>query len=280
MPVLPPGALELSGIFDRATAVVAVAAGIAFVLLLPLYLSQRRDLKRLVAWMEREPAHPPEDVAASEALLDRAELELEQLVAVSEPEAPATTVQPAPASEAASGQLTAAQRVTSERPALERITMEREALIPHPRWRRFRARVLQPRWLVAIAVVAVLAGVAAIFGSELILETGDKDRATRAGAVDSSGVTVAVLNGTAVGGLAGKVGDDVEANGYDLGVVSTIPDSVDQTLIMFEKGQEQAARRLARDLGVAPVQPIDRQAQQLAEGADVVVIAGQDRASA
>ena len=49
---------------------------------------------------------------------------------------------------------------------------------------------------------------------------------------------------------------------------------------MFEKGQERAARKLARDLGVSPVQPIDRQAQRLAEGADLVVIAGQDRANA
>ena len=49
----------------------------AFVLLLPLYFSQRRDLARLHAWMEREPGHPASDLAASEGLLDRAETELE-----------------------------------------------------------------------------------------------------------------------------------------------------------------------------------------------------------
>ena len=49
----------------------------ASLLLLPLYLSQRRDLKRLVAWQEREPEHAAADVAASEAILDRAETEIE-----------------------------------------------------------------------------------------------------------------------------------------------------------------------------------------------------------
>ena len=56
---------------------VSLAATIAFVLLLPLYFSQRRDLARLRAWMEREPGHPAADLAASEGLLDRAETELE-----------------------------------------------------------------------------------------------------------------------------------------------------------------------------------------------------------
>ena len=53
------------------------APGIA--LLLPLYLSQRRDVQRLRAWMNREPEHPAADIAASEAILDRAEAELEEL---------------------------------------------------------------------------------------------------------------------------------------------------------------------------------------------------------
>ncbi len=60
-------------------AYVSLAAAVACVVLLPLYFSQRRDLQRLQAWMEREPGHPQADIAASEALLDRAETELEGL---------------------------------------------------------------------------------------------------------------------------------------------------------------------------------------------------------
>ena len=138
--------------------------------------------------MEREPEHPAADVVASEALLDRAETELEELLGEAPAAAPApateVTPPPAPAAAPAEAPVTAAQRVTAERPALERITMERAALQPHPRWRRFVGTITRPRWLVAIAVAAVVLGVAAIFGSELILETGGEGgREPKAGAV-------------------------------------------------------------------------------------------------
>ena len=47
---------------------------------------------------------------------------------------------------------------------------------------------------------------------------------------------------------------------------------------MYEPGQRRAAKRVAHDLGVKPVQPIDRQTERAAGDADVVVIAGADRA--
>lgn len=259
--------MDLTEVIDRAGGIVAIVAALGIVLLLPLYFSQRRDLKRLVDWMEREPGHPAEDVAASEVLLDRAESELEELLGTPPPPEPEPMA-------------TAAQRVTSERPALERVTMERAALEPHPRWRSFLGTITQPRWMVSIALLAVVLGVGAIFGSELLLDEGGSERAPRTGAIDPAEVSVAVLNGTAVPGLGAKVGDDVEANGFDLGAVTTIPQPFDQTVVRFEEGHEREARTLAKDLGVGPVQPIDRQVQRLSEGADVVVIAGQDRASA
>jgi LytR cell envelope-related transcriptional attenuator len=275
---------SISELVEDAGAIVSVIAGIGIALLLPLYLSQRRDLQRLVEWMDREPGHPAADVIASEALLDRAEAELEELLGEAPGAAPAPrteiTPPPSPAAAPRDVPVTAAQRVTAERPALERITMERAALQPHPRWRRFVGTITRPRWLVAIAVAAVVLGIAAIFGSELLLETGDEGGREPKAAVATADVTVAVLNGTAVPGLGAKVGDDVEANDFKLGAVSTIPQPFDQTVVMFEKGQERAARKLARDLGVSPVQPIDRQAQRLSDGADLVVIAGQDRANA
>lgn len=255
--------MDITDVVDQAGALIAIAAGIGILLLLPLYFSQRRDLKRLVAWMDSEPEHPVADTASSEQILDRAEAELERLTG----EQPVVVAEP-------SG---AAARVTSERPALERVTMERAALLPHPRWRRFRDRVSQPRWLAAIAAGAVLLAVGGIFGSQLLLETGGEG-APKGARVDTSGVSVAVLNGTTVAGLGQSVGDDVKANDFSLGAVSTFPEPVDQTVVLFEPGSEQLARRLSAKLGAVPVQPIDRQAQRLADGADLVVIAGQDRA--
>jgi hypothetical protein len=255
--------VEITDVVDQAGAIIAITAGLGILLLLPLYISQRRDLKRLVAWMESEPEHPVADTVSSEQILDRAEAELERLTG----EQPAVVAEP-------SG---AAARVTSERPALERVTMERAALLPHPRWRRFRDTVTQPKWLAAIATVAVLLAVGGIFGSQLLLERDD-EAPKGAARVETGNVTVAVLNGTTVAGLGAKVGDDVEANDFGLGTVTTFPEPAEQTIVLFEPGSEKAARRLSAKLGSVPVQPIDRRAQRLADGADVVVIAGEDRA--
>jgi len=282
------GLIDVYDVGFHLPAYVALAAALACVLLLPLYFSQRRDLLRLYAWMEREPGHPQADTAASEALLDRAERELEELLgadyqapsaeqpaegAVAEP---TVVTPPVPATaQGASGP----QRVTTERPALERITMERAALLPHPRWRRLVARVTQPRVLSAVAAAAVLLGLVAIFGSEQLLEgDGGSGRGPKPGAIEPSEVEVAVLNGTSVPGLAAKVGDDVKVNGFRLGTVTNSRDQFDQTVVMYGPGQQRAGRKVAHDLGVKPLQPIDRQTERTAGDVDVVVIAGADRA--
>ena len=267
--------------FDLAAGLVSVAAAIGLLLVLPLYLSQRRDIHRLRAWMEREPDHPVEDVASSEAILDRAEAELEELTGETQAVAPgATEVQPSPATPATP--IPAATRVTTERPALERITMERAALEPHPRWRRFAARVTQPRVLATIGVVGLLVGIGGIFASERLL-SGDEDaEPTRAGAVNPGDVNVVVLNGTTAEGLAGLVADDLRAKDYSIpeGGITNARSTFDQTVVMFAPGNERAARKVARELDVTAVQRINAETRRAVAGLepDVVVIAGEDRA--
>jgi LytR cell envelope-related transcriptional attenuator len=265
--------MEISEIIDQATGFVALAAVLAIALLLPLYLSQRRDVQRLRRWMDLDPAHPAADLAASEAILDRADTELEELLGPEEPE-------PEPAATPTTP-LPAATRVTHERPALERITMERAALLPHPRWRRFVARVTQPRVLIGIGIVALVLGAAAIYASEELLKDGGDGEGPRAGAIDRADVTVAVLNGTSVNGLAGNVGSDIESSGYMLGPVSSTTPGFAKTAVLYADGQKRAAQKVARDLGVdkTTVEPLDRDTRRLAGDADVVVIAGEDRAS-
>jgi hypothetical protein len=114
--------MQVSEIFDTVTGFVALAAALGAILLIPLYLSQRRDVRRLREWAEREPDYAGADLAHSEQRLDDAETELEvvlgQTTAIGDEQAtevrqPATGETPIPA----------ATRVTHERPALERITM-------------------------------------------------------------------------------------------------------------------------------------------------------------
>ena len=264
--------MQIEELFDSATGFVALGALLGLALLLPLYLSQRRDVRRMRDWMDREPNHPAEDLTANEAILDRAEAELEELMPE---EPPAAEPTPTPATPMA-----AATRVTHERPALERITMERAALEPHPRWRRFASRATQPRVLVAIGLLSLLLGGAAILISEEILKLGD-ERPVRTEAIERSEVTVAVLNGTSVNGLAGKVSSDVEASGYRPGRISSTEPGFAKTVVLYAPGQKRAAEKVSRDLGVdkRTVEPLDRESKRLAGDADVVVIAGEDRAS-
>lgn len=263
--------MEASELFDRFSGYVALVALVAFCLLLPLYVSQRRDVRRLRIWLLREPDHPASDLAASELLLDRAEAEFEELLGEPEPE-PGT---------ASSTELPASARVTSERPALERITMERAALAPHRRWRRFAASATRPRVLLALGIVALLLAGAGIYVSEQLLSESNGERQARAGAIDPGEVTVAVLNGTSVNGLAGKVGSDIESAGYRLGAITSASPDFAQTTVLYADGEKRAAQKVARELGLdkQSVEPVDGESRRLAGDADVVVIAGEDRAS-
>lgn len=263
--------------FSEVAALIATLSALGVILLTPLYLSLRRDVRRLRAWMEQDPDHPRADLAASEALLDRTERELEELYAergesfagTEEPVAP-TEVQPPGARPAAPP----AARVTSERPALERVTMERAALEPHPRWRRFVAEATRPRWLAALALTALVVAAVSIVGVEGVLEGDD---AGGPGAADPGGIEVAVLNTTEASGLAGQVSREVERAGFVPGTVETFIREADQSVVMYVGGERRSARRVARELDIGAVQSIDRQAEEAASTADVVVILGEDR---
>ena len=87
-----------------------------------------------------------------------------------------------------------------------------------------------------------------------------------------------MLNGSEISGLAGNVADDVIANGFDRGAVSAASRSYSQTVVMYAPNHQRQGRLVARALGVEPVQPIDRASAKRAGEADVVVIAGDDRA--
>lgn len=263
--------MSVTEIFDTVGGFVALGALIGVLLLLPLYLSQRRDVKRMRAWMELEPAYPADDITASEQALDNAEGELERILGatlVAESSTQTTPAEPVPA----------ATRVTHERPALERITMERAALVSHPRWRRFVGRVTQPRVMVAIGAVALLLGVGAIYASQQLLSNDEGTSATQVAKIDPASVKVAVFNGTAINGLAGLVSSDLDSSGYDVVATTSTTPGHGRTLVLYADGQKRAAQKVARNLGVQRVKPLDKQTRDLAGGADVVVIAGEDRA--
>jgi hypothetical protein len=87
-----------------------------------------------------------------------------------------------------------------------------------------------------------------------------------------------VLNGTSQPGLGATVGETLRRKGFKEGTIGTARRSYQQTVVMYGRGNKGAAQRVANVLGVTPVQPIDRTTREIAGAANVVVIAGQDKA--
>lgn len=268
--------------FSEVTSVVAAVSVLGIFLLLPLYLSQRRDVHRLRDWMAANPDHPVADLAVSERILDSAERELAKAYADRGEPVPGTmefeAVKAATAVKEPTRGDTAAlpldeSLLTSERPALAQVTMERSALEPHPRWKKFVAKIMQPRWLAVIALAALVLGVGGIIVVDRVLRDDDDNGAV----VEPGGIEVAVLNTTTASGIAGRVASEIENAGFVRGQVGNIQRETDQTIVMYAPDQKRAANRVANELGKVAVQQIDREVQDAAGGADVVVILGQDR---
>ena len=92
--------------------------------------------------------------------------------------------------------------------------MERAALVPHPRWRRFVARVTQPRVLIAIGVSALLLGGAAIYASEELLRDGGEGlrRVAHGTLTATQGLELVIFGHSHVATLERTAGGGVYAN--------------------------------------------------------------------
>jgi hypothetical protein len=98
------------------------------------------------------------------------------------------------------------------------------------------------------------------------------------GGVNPAEVTVSVLNGTTVRGLAARVADKVEAAGFQLGNVTNDANQQRQeSVVLYRIGHEREARLVGRRLGIPQRERIDPSTQALAGDATVVVVSGGDQ---
>src|SRR3954454_10299109 len=86
--------------------------------------------------------------------------------------------------------------------------------------------------------------------------------------------SVMVLNGNGQPGAAHAAADRVQARGYLLGDVGNAPSTTPRSLVMFRPGYEAEGRRLARDLHVRLVRPLDGMRPAQLFGAHLVLIIG------
>ena len=256
-------------LIERVGAYVGLASFLGLAVLALLYFSQARDLRRLRDWAGRAP----------ERALKQGEraAEVERATEV----APATPAATAAAHSLPPTPLSQASQPRPRKPLHERV---RNIHIPELRY-------------IAMAAAGVLVLAGAAYGAIQLTDNGGSKPAAkqegggnarsstdgkgerRAGAnVDPAQVTVAVLNGTTVQGLAAKVGEEVRAGGFKLGTIGNAA-RIDQTSsqVLYPNGQGRAARAVANRLGIDKTGPVDSVNKEIAGSFDVVVLVGSDR---
>jgi hypothetical protein len=99
--------------------------------------------------------------------------------------------------------------------------------------------------------------------------SADKPRLTRAE------TSVIVLNGNGRSGAAADAADGVRRFGYTIGTVGNAPRTdFTRTVVMFRDGYRPEAARLAKDLGIKIVGPLDGMRPADLLGAHVALVVG------
>jgi hypothetical protein len=98
-------------------------------------------------------------------------------------------------------------------------------------------------------------------------------------AVTPGNVTVAVLNGTTVPGLAAALRDRVAAAGFKKGMINDFSDQqLAASVVQYVPGHQAEAQAIGRRFGISRREPVTADSRALAGDATVIVIAGADQA--
>jgi LytR cell envelope-related transcriptional attenuator len=250
---------------EQIGAFAGLAAFLGLAVLALLSFTQGRDIRRLREWAG---SAPERDAERKEQTSTIAAQRAEELRALEEAR-------------------TAEHAAVSDRE--ERRKRREEGLPETTRGERLRGRFAgfgefasRPSSLIAlfVVVIAIVGGVAYVLvsgGDEGGSGNGSKQAAAQ---VKPSEIDVTVLNGTSVAGLAATFGDEVESKGFNLGAVTNSSSSFEESVVMFKPGHKMEARKVAKQLGIAKLQPMNGEIQSVSAGADVAVIVGEDNAEA
>jgi LytR cell envelope-related transcriptional attenuator len=98
-------------------------------------------------------------------------------------------------------------------------------------------------------------------------------------AVKPGNVTVAVLNGTTVPGLAATLGGELAAAGFKEGTIDTFSDQqLAKSVVQYAPGRQAEAKAVSLRVGISQREPVTADSRALAADATVIVIAGADKA--
>lgn len=158
--------------------------------------------------------------------------------------------------------------------------------------RPWRTRALVASAVAALELVVIVAAGVALLGEPLSRQVRQIAEARAPAAVDRARpaprrsvpatprlargqTSVLVLNGNGVAGAANAAGSRVHELGYIVAGTGNAPRTdYPRTLVMYRPGREGEGRRLARDLGIRVVAPLDGMEADDLMGAHVVVVLG------
>src|SRR5919197_851546 len=274
------------------------AAVIGLAVLSALYFSQARDVKRLREWAGRAPERAAEEEARIAAQASTAQ---QQRAAAGGGGAP-TVAPPPPTTLPGTGTATPAPgQLPSPRPAPTVASTPSTPILSRPPEPWYKRVVWpEPRYIALIVAGVIVVGGGAAYGiSHLVNDSGGgpatpaanttqqsttpkttkAKKKTTAAPVNPSKVTVAVLNGTTITGLASQTADKLQQQGFVRGNTSNAltQGQQAQSVVEYSGNNSRAARLVANKLGISDIEPIDAQTQAKAGDAIVTAITGADR---
>jgi LytR cell envelope-related transcriptional attenuator len=292
------------------------AAVVGLAVLSALYFSQARDVKRLREWAGRAPERAAEEEARIAAQAQAAQTQAAQQRAAAAASGGGDTVAAPAVRPQGSAAATAATpppsgvptppppTLPSARPAAGNTAPSMPILSgmrPSDPWYR-RIHWPAPRFIALIVVGILVLGAGAAYGVSQLTKNDNSGTPSSALSSSSSGgssssssshshhhktaalnpktITVAVLNGTTVTGLAATVADKVEQEGFRRGNTNNALTQGQQaeSVVEYSDGNVKAAELVGKKLGITQVEKIDPQTQTLAGDATVTVIVGADKA--
>jgi LytR cell envelope-related transcriptional attenuator len=276
------------------------AAVIGLAVLSALYFSQARDVKRLREWAGRAPERAAEEEARIAA--QAATGQQQQRAAAGMGGAPTMAPAPPTTLPGAGSATPAPGSLPSPRPAPTVASTPSTPILSRPPEPWYKRVVWpEPRYIALIVAGVIVIGGGAAYGiSHLVSDNGGSPSKATATTPPSSSaaqttkakkktlpplnpskITVAVLNGTTITGLASETANKLEQQGFQRGNTSNADTQGQQaqSVVEYAGNNSRAARLVANKLGISDIEPIDAQTQVKAGDATVTVIIGADRAS-
>jgi LytR cell envelope-related transcriptional attenuator len=254
-------------------------------------------VKRLREWAGRAPERSGRGVAAVPGRAAGVPPPAQPQTAVTGSGAPASLTGPRPATPAGApgppsvapqpGRRTPSPQRLITRPAASRAVPQRTVTIPPRRSQPWYSRIGTRHLAVALVGLLVVGGAAAYGVPQLTGDDGGDDsgnaqanKPKRNGvAVKPGNVTVAVLNGTTVPGLAAALRNQIAAAGFKKGAINNFSDQqLAESVVQYATGRQAEAKAVSRRVGISQREPVTASSRALAGDATVIVIAGADKA--